>query len=197
MNGAVALGLTNMIVDIIRERAGVTTICDLGCGNGFLASKLGALGYDVTGLDASDKLLAVARTHYGSDHVRFEKAVFGEHEILDGLGTFDLVVSSDVIEHLYHPTSLIDTALRLLKPGGVFVCATPYNGYLKNLAISVIDRWDLYHSVHWDGGHIKFFSVKTLGAMIERGGFAVDGFRYYGRVPGFWKNMICLATKRA
>jgi len=197
-NGSVGQGLSDMVVNIVRREPGVQTICDLGCGNGYLASRLGAAGYSVLGVDASEHLLSIANAHYRSQRVEFHQSVFGsamEGE-LRPRGLFDMAVSVDVVEHLYRPSSLIETADAMLKPGGTFIICTPYHGYLKNLAIAVLDRWDDHHGTHFDGGHIKFFSVATLKALLKPA-FDVERVEFYGRFPGFYKNMICVARKRA
>ena len=111
-------------------------------------------------------------------------------------GPCDLVVSVDVVEHLYRPASLIETANAILKPGGTLVICTPYHGYLKNLSIALLDRWDGHHCVNFDGGHIKFFSVRTLTELLQPS-FGILGVHFYGRFRGFWKNMIAVAQKRA
>jgi len=197
-NGRVGQGLSDRIVTVIRAQAGVRTICDLGCGNGYLTSRLGEAGHTVTGVDASERMLAIANTHYRSSRTDFRFATLGPAAVeqLRDRAPFDLVVSVDVVEHLYRPASLVETADAILKPGGIAIICTPYHGYLKNLAISILDRWDDHHGVHFDGGHIKFFSVRTLTALISPS-FAVEEMRFYGRFPGFWKNMICVARKRA
>jgi 2-polyprenyl-6-hydroxyphenyl methylase/3-demethylubiquinone-9 3-methyltransferase len=88
---------------------------------------------------------------------------------------------------------LIETAVALLKPGGYLIVGTPYHGYLKNLAISVLNKWDAHHGVHWDGGHIKFFSERTLGELVLQHDFQQVTFHFYGRLPWLWKHMICTA----
>jgi 2-polyprenyl-3-methyl-5-hydroxy-6-metoxy-1,4-benzoquinol methylase len=193
LNGASGEGLAQVLVGLVRAQPGVRTICDLGCGNGYLAHRLGEAGYDVTGFDASAPYIETARRLYASEHVRFERALFNE---MPSRQQFDLVISSDVIEHLYRPAELLQTASSLLKPGGVFIIGTPYHGYLKNLAIAVLGKWDAHHGVHWDGGHIKFFSVASLRAMLEANGFSDAAFTFYGRAPGFWKNMIATTRRR-
>ncbi len=123
MNGAVGLGLAEVLIRVVQAQPDVTTVCDLGSGTGYLSSRLGALGYRVTGIDASDRLLAVANEHFASDRVTFQRGIIGE-DSLDALappGGFDLVVSSDVVEHLFHPKSLVDAAFRILRPGGHLV----------------------------------------------------------------------------
>ena len=197
MNGAVGQGLAEVLLRVVQAQPGVKTICDLGSGTGYLSSRLGALGYRVTGIDASDRLLAVANEHFASERVTFHRGVIGEDSLqaLAPPGGFDLVVSSDVVEHLFHPKSLVDAAVAISRPGGYLVLGTPYHGYAKNIAIAVLGKWDEHHGVHWDGGHIKFFSVGTLRALVETAGYTVERFEYYGRVPWLWKNMICVARK--
>lgn len=196
-NGNVDRALAQRFVDLARGLKGVENVCDLGCGNGYLASKLGALGLNVTGIDASGTGLGIAKRHYATDKVSFVQAKIGTDltPLLPAGVRFDVVVSSDVIEHLYRPAALIEVAATLLKPGGHLIVGTPYHGYLKNLAISAFDKWDSHHGVHWDGGHIKFFSERTLRDLIVRHGFGEATFHCYGRWPWLWKHMICVARK--
>ena len=197
-NGAVGVGVAATILDIISAQTHVEAICDLGCGNGYLAGQLAARGYRVLGVDASETYLQIAREHNSSERVTFMNALIDTdlaHQLSARQGPFDLVVSSDVIEHLYDPLEFLKTAFALLRPGGTAVIGTPYHGYLKNVAISLTGKWDLHHGVHWHGGHIKFFSVQSLQKMMMAAGFSKPTFGYYGRVPGLWKNMIAAAVK--
>ena len=189
--------LAPILVALISKQTGVRSICDLGCGNGYLANKLGVLGYNVTGVDAAESGIAIARKFHTANDVKFVCAQFGEEivKILPREKEFDLVVSSDVIEHLYRPAVLMETACQILKPGGHLLICTPYHGYMKNLVLSVLNKWDAHHGVHWDGGHIKFFSVKTLTSLVSHHGFVEIRFQYFGRAPWLWKNMICHARK--
>lgn len=196
INGKAGIELAGLIERIICQQPHVRTICDLGCGGGYLASRLAARSFEVTGVDASEVLLASAAKHPGSDNLTYIRGVIGELPQFALAGRFDLVVSSDVIEHLLLPAQLVRDAHWLLRPGGRLVVGTPYHGYLKNLAIGVLGKWDSHHHVHFDGGHIKFFSVRTLGAMLAREGFEVERMHYFGRVPGLWKNMIVVARRR-
>ena len=72
-----------------------------------------------------------------------------------------------------------------------------YLGYLKNLAIALVDGWDRHHAVGWDGGHVKFFSVKTLSAMAAEAGFTGIRFRFAGRFPPLPKSMCLVARAPA
>lgn len=72
---------------------------------------------------------------------------------------------------------------------------TPYHGYLKNLVLSIFNYWDKHHTVDWEGGHIKFFSERTLRQMLMATGFANITFNNAGRLQYLWKSMVCRAQK--
>jgi 2-polyprenyl-3-methyl-5-hydroxy-6-metoxy-1,4-benzoquinol methylase len=74
---------------------------------------------------------------------------------------FDLVISTEVVEHLYAPRSYAAGCFEALRPGGRFICSTPYHGFIKNLALAMLNKWDSHASPLWDGGHIKLWSRKT------------------------------------
>jgi 2-polyprenyl-3-methyl-5-hydroxy-6-metoxy-1,4-benzoquinol methylase len=192
-NGASGERLTGVFVALVKRLEGVRSICDLGCGNGHIAGRLAALGYDVTGVDASISGLRIARQSYPQPKF-VERHIDAE---LNDLGQFDLVISSDVIEHLYRPRDLLEAAQTLLKPSGQVLIGTPYHGYLKNLALAVTGRMDAHFSSLHDGGHIKFFSVNTLSQLLRSHAFTDLSFTFYGRAPWLWKNMICHARKAA
>jgi len=127
--------------------------------------------------------------------VRFEQ-VSVDSELPPEIGTdFDLVIATEVIEHLPAPRTLLRAGFQFLRPGGRMLISTPYHGYLKNLALSIAGAWDWHFKVDWDGGHIKFFSRKTLGRMVLDCGFKSVEFAYAGRTVWLWKSMIALASK--
>lgn len=193
-NGESGEKLTQVFIKLVQQLNDVSSICDLGCGNGHISGRLAALGYQVTGIDASKSGIQVARRIY--PHANFIEA-FIDRDLDDTIAqrNFDLVISSDVIEHLYRPSDLLEAAHSLLKPGGRVLIGTPYHGYLKNLLIAAAGKMDAHFSALHDGGHIKFFSVKTLSQLMRSHGFSDLSFSYYGRAPWLWKNMICHARK--
>jgi 2-polyprenyl-3-methyl-5-hydroxy-6-metoxy-1,4-benzoquinol methylase len=188
-NGESGEKLTRVFVELVKKLEGIKSICDLGCGNGHMSGRLAALGYRVTGVDASASGIRIARRTYPG--VEFVEAMIDRE--LKVLGSFDLVISSDVIEHLYRPADLIDSANSLLNPCGQLLLGTPYHGYLKNLVLAATGKLDAHFSALHDGGHIKFFSVRTLSKLLLSHGFTDLSFTYYGRAPWLWKNMICHA----
>jgi 2-polyprenyl-3-methyl-5-hydroxy-6-metoxy-1,4-benzoquinol methylase len=192
-NGPIGAALAATVVRVVSGLPEVRAVCDLGSGNGYLGGLLAQHGLEVVGVDASPSGVAVATAQLGERATFVCAPIDAQLPARLGSARFDAVVSSDVIEHLYRPRDLLDCARALVRPGGWLVLGTPYHGYLKNLALSVLGRWDAHHGVDWDGGHIKFFSVKTLSRLVAQGGFEVHGFRYFGRLPWLWMNMICVA----
>jgi 2-polyprenyl-3-methyl-5-hydroxy-6-metoxy-1,4-benzoquinol methylase len=165
-------------------------VLDAGCGNGVLARRLADAGFEVFGVDWDPKAVRLAAERVPEGN--FSARKFGE---APPRTDFDAVVSTEVIEHLFDPSELLQFAFRALRPGGAFIITTPYHGYLKNLAISLIDGWDKHFTSNMLAGHIKFFSRRTLTAALERNGFVVEGFKGAGRVPFLWKSMILVSRK--
>jgi len=194
-NGKYGKRLADKIIAVIQNCPNVTSILDLGCGNGYLASRLACLGYKVTGVDASQSGIELARMHNSFNNLEFVCANINADLANAFFVKFDLILSSDVIEHMYRPADLIDLATSLLQVSGHLIVVTPYHGYIKNLLLAVLNKWDAHHGVGWDGGHIKFFSVKTLRDLFEKYGYEDISFTYYGRVHLLYKNMICLGRK--
>ncbi len=182
------------VLDILKD-LGVSRVVDLGAGNGALCAMMKTQGLDAVGLEYDREGCAVARR--ANPGIPFYNLSVEEDpaHLLATEAPFDAVVSTEVIEHLYAPHFLPIFAAQVLKPGGHIVISTPYHGYLKNLALSVFDKWDFHHTPLWHGGHIKFWSRKTLTQLLETNGFQVTNFTGVGRVPFLWKSMILIARK--
>ncbi len=185
--------LWDPLVKIVMAESGDRRrIFEVGCGNGATADMLARLGFEVTAVDTSKSGIAIARE-------AFPQARFAEGSAYDDLaaryGTFPIVVSLEVVEHVFWPRKYAKTVFDLLEPGGVAIISTPYHGYLKNLALALAGKFDSHWSPLWDGGHIKFWSRNTLSALLEETGFTVSGFLRVGRIPPLAKSMIAIARR--
>jgi 2-polyprenyl-6-hydroxyphenyl methylase/3-demethylubiquinone-9 3-methyltransferase len=177
------------------RRVGARRVLDLGCGNGHFSATLARAGFEVVGCDPSSSGVAVARESVPG--VRFVQIGVGDDPTGLGESDFDAVVASEVIEHLYAPRQLPRFAHAVLRPGGHLIVSTPYHGFLKNLMLSVFDKWDAHHSPLWDGGHIKFWSRRTLCELMRDEGFELVRFTGAGRVPWLWKSMVVAFRRTA
>ena len=105
------------------------------------------------------------------------------------------MISTEVVEHVYAPRRWAAAAFSALNPGGVLICSTPYHGYLKNLTLAASGKLDAHFTALWGGGHIKFWSRRTLTALLQETGFEMVAFRGAGRWPWLWKSMLIAALK--
>ena len=113
------------------------TALDVGCGAGLLAEPLARLGANVTGIDASPEVIAVAREHAGKSGLAIEYRV-GDVQQLDG--QFDLVTCMEVIEHVADPAAFLAALARRLAPDGLLVLSTPNaTGWSKLLMITLAE----------------------------------------------------------
>jgi 2-polyprenyl-6-hydroxyphenyl methylase/3-demethylubiquinone-9 3-methyltransferase len=155
------------------------SVLEIGAGGGKLGAKFVEKGIRYVGLEPVAAEIEKAHRNHPTLKV-MQASCYDEPGALD-LGKFDLVYSNDVIEHLYEPRRLASFSAAHLNPGGIVVCGTPhYGSYLRNLLISLTNRWDHHHTVLWDGGHIKFFSKSTLHQIWSEGGF--NNFSW-GEIP--------------
>jgi 2-polyprenyl-3-methyl-5-hydroxy-6-metoxy-1,4-benzoquinol methylase len=171
-------------------------ILDVGCGNGALAAQFAQRGHSVVGVDMAEAGIRIARKSCPAG--RFE-VLGADRYVLERLQEepFDLVYSSEVIEHLYDPRSFMAGCFVATKPGGLFICTTPYHGYMKNLALSLTNGWDKHADPLFDGGHIKLFSFRKLSQLMTEAGFRDLKFRGTGRLPYLWKSMVIASVRPA
>jgi 2-polyprenyl-3-methyl-5-hydroxy-6-metoxy-1,4-benzoquinol methylase len=182
------------ILAILRKFR-VTRVLDVGAGNGHLCSYLAAAGLSPVGAEYDEGGVEIARRQFAP--IPFYRCGVQDDpgEILAREKPFEAVVSTEVVEHLFSPHLLPMFAAGVLQSDGLLVISTPYHGYLKNLALSLFNHWDAHHTALWHGGHIKFWSRKTLTELLEANGFRVIGFEGVGRAPYLWKSMILIARR--
>jgi 2-polyprenyl-3-methyl-5-hydroxy-6-metoxy-1,4-benzoquinol methylase len=178
-----------LLQEIHSRESTAKRVFDLGCGNGATADMLTKLGFDVTGVDPSASGIEYARTSY--PRVKCEIGTAYE-DLASIYGKFDIVVSLEVIEHCMEPRMFAKTFLDLIAPGGVGYLSTPYHGYVKNLALAVSGELDRHFTVLWEGGHVKFFSIRTLEQLLREAGAKHIRFKRVGRIPQLAKSMIAV-----
>ncbi|MPY26346.1 bifunctional 2-polyprenyl-6-hydroxyphenol methylase/3-demethylubiquinol 3-O-methyltransferase UbiG [Shewanella sp. YLB-07] len=102
------------------------SLLDIGCGAGLLCEPLAELGADVTGIDASENNILVASQHAKKNYisVNYIHCLASDLEDKAETNRYDIVLNTEVIEHVADQQGLIDTCCKLLKPGGLLVMAT-------------------------------------------------------------------------
>ncbi len=181
--------LLNLISQATPSAISKPRVLDLGCGNGSLSHLIAQQGYDVVGVEESESGIKFARLSF--PECQFIQASIYNLPYSELENSVDIVISTEVIEHLFYPRELLKAARKCLKPNGSLILTTPYHGYLKNLVMALSGKMDRHFDPLWDGGHIKFFSVKTLTNLMLSEGYKNMTFKFAGRFPYLWKSMLC------
>ena len=113
-------------------------ILDVGCGGGLLSEGMAVFGADVTGIDLSEKPLAVARLHLLESGQKVDYRKIAVEQLADEMpGAFDAVTCLEMLEHVPNPSSVIAACARLVKPGGQVFFST-LNRNAKSYLFAVI-----------------------------------------------------------
>jgi 2-polyprenyl-3-methyl-5-hydroxy-6-metoxy-1,4-benzoquinol methylase len=146
-------------------------LLDVGCGKGDLLARLRPHGWNGEGLEVDAEAAASARTQQG---LKVYEGELASHRFPDH--SFDAITMNHVIEHVHDPVSLMGECLRLLKPGGRMVMATP------NIRSLVYGRFGGNCSLLDPPRHLHLFTKRNLKECAARAGFrSVDSWC----VPGY------------
>jgi 2-polyprenyl-3-methyl-5-hydroxy-6-metoxy-1,4-benzoquinol methylase len=147
-------------------------VLDIGCSSGHLGQELVTNKHcEVVGLDIDQGDVKLAKKVLTAAYVRNI-----EHDGIDDLGMFDVVMFADVLEHLLDPVAALNKAKAQLKEGGRIVFSIPnmshlyvrlqiLEGYLEYSPIGVLDRTHLHYYDEVEVKHIfaeAFLSIKAI-----------------------------------
>lgn len=139
---------------------------DVGCGAGLLAEPLARLGAEVTAVDGTPEVIAVARDHAAAQGLAIDYRV-GAVEDLGG--QFDLVTSLEVIEHVVDPGAFVKALAARLAPGGLMVLSTPNaTGWSKLLMITLAEGTGQIPKGTHDFD--KFISPERMKTLLSEAG---------------------------
>ena len=146
----------------------------------------------MTGVDLSAEEIRQARVTY-SDLSLFSGSAY-DH-LTGQYGQLPVVLSLEVVEHVYAPCRYAKAVFNFFGRGGIGVIFTPYHGYRKNVALTLSEQLDAHFTVLWDQRHIKFWSIRTLNELLREAGFL--GIKFHGVVciPFLAKSMIAFTQK--
>jgi 2-polyprenyl-3-methyl-5-hydroxy-6-metoxy-1,4-benzoquinol methylase len=172
-------------------------ILDVGCGNGVISRHLGRLGFQVLGIDVSEKTIEQARALTTLPNVQFE--TLSAEELAASGETYDAVICSEVLEHLNDPGALIKVLYHTLAPNGKLIVTVPNgNGPREAFVTKPVlkarreNNWlwrsivGLKKTLGYSGttvqsaadnlDHVQFFTKKDLENLSRKHGFVITGF---------------------
>lgn len=164
-------------------------ILDVGCGNGNISIALGSLGFNVLGIDIDPTSIENAKSVNHFINVEFRVTDVNTFDINE---KFDLIICSEVLEHLEDPKSFVLTLYSHIKENGALVVTVP-NGYgPRELFVTKPMQWlsrnnfdrplikfkkilgyanATKQSSNPDLTHIQFFSSRSLNKLLREPGF--------------------------
>lgn len=151
------------------------SILDVGCGGGLLCEPLARLGATVTGIDAAERNIAIARIHAEQSGLDIEyRATTSEALAAEG-AQFDMVLNMEVVEHVDNVPLFIKSCADLVKPGGLMLTAT-LNRTARAWALAIIGaervlRWLPKGTHDWN----KFLTPEEIETLLKRNGLTITG----------------------
>ncbi len=146
------------------------SLLDIGCGGGLLAEPMARLGFSVTGVDPSERNVAVAGTHATKSGLDIAYRCTTAETLAAEGKVFDVILNMEIVEHVADLRSYLRACASLLKPGGLMFVAT-INRTLKSLALAKIGaeyvlRWLPPGTHDWN----RFVEPMTLRRLLEESG---------------------------
>lgn len=174
-----------------------SVVLDVGCGNGVISRSLGSIGYNVFGIDVSEKAIARAKELNKFTNVTFD-VISAEQLVADGK-KYNAIICSEVLEHLNRPQDLLKTLHESLTDNGVLIVTVP-NGmgpreiFVTKPVISLQQKDNfIWHSIvkikklfgytgltvqssASDLTHIQFFTKTALNKLAKENNFEITKF---------------------
>ncbi len=149
-------------------------VLDVGCGTGSVAvianrnKRNSVLGIEP---DAARAKVAASR---GIDTT----CDYLDPQFIAEKGPFDVIVFSDVLEHLASPDEMLDLAATALKPGGIMLVSVPNVAHWSIRLKLLFGRFDYTDFGLCDSTHLRWFTRKTIQALVAAHGFEILDTRY-------------------
>ena len=155
-------------------------ILDIGCGGGLLSEPMCRLGAEVTGIDASEKNIEIAKLHSKKNNLRINY-VCTSPENLKVKNKYDVILNMEIVEHVQDVNFFLRSCGKLLKKNGVMFVAT-LNKTLKSYVFAIVGaeyilRWLPIGTHEWE----KFLKPEELITILKNNDFRVekiDGMKF-------------------
>ncbi|MDV3252053.1 bifunctional 2-polyprenyl-6-hydroxyphenol methylase/3-demethylubiquinol 3-O-methyltransferase UbiG [Devosia sp. BK] len=157
---------------IMRPLEGLK-IVDIGCGGGLLCEPLTRLGATVTGVDAAQRNITIAKIHAEKSDLDIDYRVTTSETLATAGDKFDVVLNMEVVEHVDNVPLYMKSCADLVAPGGLMFTAT-LNRTARAYALAVVGaeyvlRWLPKGTHDWR----KFLTPDEIHSLITRNGLKV------------------------
>ncbi len=176
----------NVTVDARRIISGVLNILpndkslkalDIGSGYGFFSAAALKQGFEVAAINPSIWENDVFEAMNGFRPV---ESTFEESDFNSQSEAFDLVILSQVLEHIYDPAIFLNQIHKLLKKNGVLAIAVPNFNSIRVRLLGTRDN-----SCLWCPEHVSYFTINSLSLLLNKVNFSVINYHNISRMPYF------------
>ncbi|WP_420346479.1 bifunctional 2-polyprenyl-6-hydroxyphenol methylase/3-demethylubiquinol 3-O-methyltransferase UbiG [Pelagibius sp.] len=148
-------------------------ILDVGCGGGLLSEPMARLGAAVTGLDAAEKNIRIARLHAAESRLEIDYRHGSVEDLAAAGAAFDAVLNMEVVEHVADVGSFLGASAAVVRPGGIMVVATlnrtPKSFLLAIVGAEYVLRWLPRGTHDWR----RFLRPSELAGDLRAGGLEI------------------------
>jgi 2-polyprenyl-6-hydroxyphenyl methylase/3-demethylubiquinone-9 3-methyltransferase len=146
-------------------------LADIGCGGGILSEPLARLGARVTGIDPVEQSIFAARTHAQNLGLSISYRAATAEDLARESCVFDVVIASEVVEHVADVDAFLKTCRALLRPGGLLILST-LNRTAKSFFLAILAAERVLGLIP-AGTHDwkKFIKPEELGRTLHHAGF--------------------------
>jgi len=149
-----------------RPLSGIN-ILDIGCGGGLLSEPMSRMGANVTGIDASDKNIKIAKLHSKKNKLKINY-LCSSPEKLKITKKFDVILNMEIVEHVEDIDFFLKSCSKLLKKNGLMFVAT-INKTLKSYVFAIVGaeyvlRWLPIGTHEWE----KFVKPEDLKKILMK-----------------------------
>ena len=142
-------------------------ILDIGCGGGLLSEPMSRMGANVTGIDASDKNIKIAKLHSKKNKLKINY-LCSSPEKLKITKKFDVILNMEIVEHVEDIDFFLKSCSKLLKKNGLMFVAT-INKTLKSYIFAIVGaeyvlRWLPIGTHEWE----KFVKPEDLKKILMK-----------------------------
>ncbi len=141
-------------------------ILDIGCGGGLISEPMARLGANVTGIDASEKNIHIAKLHSKKSGLKINY-LNASPENLEHIEKFDIILNLEIVEHVNNVNLYVKSCYKLLKKNGLMFTATlnrSFVSYIKAIiGAEYILRWLPIGTHDWN----KFIKPEELEKFLS------------------------------
>ena len=155
-------------------------ILDIGCGGGLITEPMSRLGANITGIDASEKNIKIAKAHLKKNKLKINYKC-ASPENLNQKENFDVILNLEIIEHVEDVELFMEKSSKLLKKNGLMFVAT-INKTLKSYLFAIIGaeyilRWLPIGTHDWEN-FVEPSKLILLGGKNRLKLNKIDGIKF-------------------